>query len=670
MTNNNNRGIIHPPEHKKLSPTTHLYRNTRTSPSTPTFRPLQCYHCRALLLSPVTLPCGISLCHHCIPKPETIDFQSQFRCPLPSCARSGIHPVEELAVDVTLQSITSSLRTAASLSPTLANILSEDQENARDHDQPETLYYGSLTDQDPTWDATLEGLFDPYAIPQSAKAASPSNLSGPSPTVFYHNILQIIDTIRPKIQQEIECQVCFMIFDRPLTTVCGHTFCHSCLITSLDHNPTCPLCRHKLPLYMYFHNQPPNKALVRFIRYLLEHPQKPDASGETGNNNHNSNNNNSGSTTSTNNTTFSSSSLLTASIHAQPPALVVEQHDLEKTLAMTPLFINSLIFPRMPCYLLVFEPRYRKLLRNVLKTESKLFGMVLPPRIRKQHQYREPSSIDSWEPSSDTGTLLKVISCELLPDGRALVETVGLSRFQILTYSMMEGYYTATAIELIHDIPEVQELGLEKAALLEKAMVLYRAAKKRKASKVDKGPDREPDRQELDLLVSRRSSASSSLSLLEEALSTVVIESSLIENELETPDNNDSDSRSSSSHQKNEQDQDDDDATDSLDLRNLHELDLEALTREQMMKLLLDFVSHMQTRLGPLATQRLEREFGEMVEDQGQVFSFWIGSILPVRNDQKYDLLKERSVRRRLLMVLEWIKEIEARRSMTVCTIS
>src|SRR6202012_5718583 len=98
------------------------------------------------------------------------------------------------------------------------------------------------------------------------------------------------------------------------------------------------------------------------------------------------------------------------------------------SLAMTPLFVNSLIFPRMPCYLLVFEPRYRRLLRNVLKTESKLFGMVLPPRQqRKQHHHNHTDGIGAWEPSMEYGTLLKIVSFEPLQDGRALVETIGVS---------------------------------------------------------------------------------------------------------------------------------------------------------------------------------------------------------------------------------------------------
>ena len=38
----------------------------------------------------------------------------------------------------------------------------------------------------------------------------------------------------------------FRLLWEPVTTVCGHTFCKSCLDRSLDHRPECPLCKAEL----------------------------------------------------------------------------------------------------------------------------------------------------------------------------------------------------------------------------------------------------------------------------------------------------------------------------------------------------------------------------------------------------------------------------------------
>ncbi|KAF9916737.1 hypothetical protein BX616_002951 [Lobosporangium transversale] len=613
------------------SSTTILSRTPPFSSSTPalfptrSYRPLQCPTCKELLLNPITLPCGFTVCQGCLPPLETIDFQQQIRCPFNACARSCLHTPDQLAVDVTLQNLSMILRTAALHSNSLANILHEDSENERPHHQPDNLFYGS-TEADPTWEATLEGLFDPYmSIPTEPVVSS----SSASSSALYRNIPTIVDNLRLKIQQEVECQICFLLFDHPITTYCGHTLCKSCLITSLDHKPDCPLCRRKLPLYMFYHNQPPNKALLRFIQYLSTRPR----------------------------ITFESEN------HSS-----VEEREVDPTLAVTPLFINALIFPRIPCYLLVFEPRYRKLLRNVLKTESKLFGMVLPPQ---QQKYQDLETF-AWEPSMEYGTLLKVLSCELLPDGRALVETVGVSRFQILTYSKVDGYYAATAVDIIDDIPEEYERGLEKKVLdaaaatakereqqaetgISKSIaesgeeqashLLGRASKRRQDQETSQsGTTPLLSHSSLSLSPSSSSSSSSSLSL-SVSVSAPTSSSGLLE-----------DVGRSSSRQ--------------LGFEDLHRQKLEMLSQKQLLQILVAYVAYMQDRLGPLATQRLQREYGEMIEDDGQYLSFWVASVLPMPPYQKYELLHETSVRKRLLTVLNWIKDIETRRSMAVCTIS
>ncbi|KAF9107992.1 hypothetical protein BGX29_003845 [Mortierella sp. GBA35] len=623
--------------------------------------PLQCRTCKDLLLNPVTLPCGFTVCQACLPPLQSIAFRQQIHCPFPACARSNIHLADQLSVDVTLQSLTSAWRVACP------------QENPQKVETASSSNSSpSSTDVSSLSSSKRHAFFLDNNLPKVETPAEP-----PVPiSIFYRNVPLVINTLRSKIQQEIECQVCFLVFDQPLTTSCGHTLCKSCLITSLDHNPNCPLCRRKLPLYMYYHNQPVNKALVWLINFMIRQNAVDEVEGPANNN---------------------------ASTTPEEP------RDLDPNLSMTPLFVNSLIFPRMPCYLLVFEPRYRRMLRNVLKTESKVFGMVLPPQQRKQRRFAMDEAVTRWEPSREYGTLLKIVSLELLPDGRALVETVGLSRFQILTYSMLDGYYTATAVELIEDITEEHERGLEKAVMDVASLRLEQVQRSmasdnhgsteaftayREKSTDDTGTDTDTDtasginsrrgeessedegteEQQLDRRRNRNGQRASSLSTLSPQLIRSVRPTttntdtithyftSLSSATSSTSSSQPTTARSLGAEKKETEE-------DVLGLKDLHTAELDSISQKQLMQILQGFVAHMQDRLGSLATQRLEREFGEMIEDDGRSFSFWVGSILPVRQDQKYELLKQVSVRQRLQTILGWIREIEERRSLAVCNI-
>ncbi|KAF9412041.1 hypothetical protein BGZ94_001161 [Podila epigama] len=751
--------------------------------------PLQCPTCKDLLLNPVTLPCGFSLCQRCLPPLRTIDFQRQLNCPFPPCTRGLIHPHHTVAhLDVSLQNITTLVRAACSSSSSspsplssnltsnsttstnstnpLFNILSEEVANARQHCQPDTLYYGQPT---LGWEATLDGLFDPYepVVPPTDHTSLTGSPSRAHYNVIRDNLPPILASVQSKVQQEIECQVCFLVFCHPITTECGHTFCKACLIRSLDHKQSCPLCRTQLPLHMHFHNQTPNKSLVRFIQYLARLNTLTDLSSSTLSSSPTTSSLSSSitfpatSTTSTTSTPTSTSSITATSTTIVPSTVTAttsdqtsstipiptpkwnatpdeSENEIEPNLAMTPLFVNSLIFPKMPCYLLVFEPRYRRLLRNVLKTESKLFGMVLPPQQRRKHQQGSSSSEAAWEPSMEYGNLLKVVSFEPIHGGRALVETVGVARFQILTYSMLDGYYTATAIDLIYDIPEEMELGLEKATLDAAA---HERALKRVAEQQGSAAESNEEQDEVDFILGssrdRRKSdtPSSSQSIAQQQDDHLSLSSGFESMAIGTRTGTVADAETAQSHNGGSSsgpriEYDPRPPTVDVstlnsngsrirstsllalttsptstfapllpenpittqvedierpgtgqwgsrrllhataDLSDLHKKNLDTLSRRELMDILLTFVAHMQDRLGPLATQRLQREFGEMIEDNGQYFSFWVASILPVRNYQKYELLKQTSVRQRLLTVVGWIRDIETRNSMSVCTIS
>jgi len=45
---------------------------------------------------------------------------------------------------------------------------------------------------------------------------------------------------------DFECPLCMRLFHKPVSTICGHTYCKSCLLAALRYSLMCPLCRTKL----------------------------------------------------------------------------------------------------------------------------------------------------------------------------------------------------------------------------------------------------------------------------------------------------------------------------------------------------------------------------------------------------------------------------------------
>ena len=68
------------------------------------------------------------------------------------------------------------------------------------------------------------------------------------------------------------------------------------------------------------------------------------------------------------------------------------------------------------------------MLRRCLESPTPRFGMVMPPK---------PSHTAV---SMDFGTMLEIKSVRMLPDGRSLVHTWGVSRFRILEKGTLDGY--------------------------------------------------------------------------------------------------------------------------------------------------------------------------------------------------------------------------------------
>ncbi|KAL1916680.1 uncharacterized protein VTP21DRAFT_5384 [Calcarisporiella thermophila] len=211
------------------------------------------------------------------------------------------------------------------------------------------------------------------------------------------------ERLQSDILRELDCQLCYQLLHEPTTTPCGHTLCRLCLFRSLDHSSLCPTCRYSLPGYSFFHHHSPSKLLTTLLTMLL--PNRVPS----------------------------------------PSPLPAEDNP------MVPLFICTLVFPKQHCSLHVFEPRYRLMIRRCVETGRNQFGMVLP-------------GATDGEEHVTYGTMLEIGSIQYLPDGRALVDTVGSYRFRVVERGECDGYAVGR-IQRVEDISMEEEMELERLAL-------------------------------------------------------------------------------------------------------------------------------------------------------------------------------------------------------------
>lgn len=248
----------------------------------------------------------------------------------------------------------------------------------------------------------------------------------------------------------------------------------------------------------------------------------------------------------------------------------------------TPLFICTLAFPQMPTFLHVFEPKYRLLIRRALEGD-KTFGMVLPRRPR----YAGDASF------YELGTLLRIEHVQFFPDGRCLIETVGLSRFRVVRHGAFDGY-AVSRVERIDDISLEEEEATE-------------ASEMAAATAADAAKFPPPDAENASL-----SGYASSMSTTP-SVAPITVPS------------------------------------------------LETMTTQGLMQLATDFVSRMKEQSVPWMTDRMLAIYGECPVQDPASFPWWLGSVLPVKDSEKYRLLGSASVRERLKICCKWIIEWETK---------
>ncbi|CAG8476224.1 7270_t:CDS:1 [Acaulospora morrowiae] len=455
-------------------------------------RLLNCPLCGRLFSDPVTYLCGNTFCRGCLLSHSTA---FRFQCTVQGCGR--LHGVDERTArtDVSVSKLTDICR--KEIPELISRVTQQNTRTNSRYTQDEFDFLERhLCDDDANSSDEEESQFysrrfDSSDIYSENKSNDNSNNS--------HVVRTDLSRLKDLLAGELECQVCYQLFIDPVTTPCGHTYCRPCLTRSLDHNDRCPLCRYQLRSYEYYRNNPINKTISTFITSLY-------------------------------------------------PALYADRRqsaesELYDSMQDVPIFVTSLVFPRMPCFLHIFEPRYRLMIRRCLESRQRKFGMIL-------------------QEDSEYGTMLEIRSSEFLDDGRSMVETIGTYRFRLVERGIRDGYIVGR-VERIDDIDPEQELERERDAI--------RVA----------------------------------------------------------------------------------------DINNANPINPRTYepTISELITIARDFIESLRNGYAPWLLQRLNSTYGDMPEDPSD-FSFWIASVIPIEESEKYRLLGVRSIRERMKIIVSWIEQL------------
>ncbi|KAI1085845.1 hypothetical protein F5B20DRAFT_21449 [Whalleya microplaca] len=384
-------------------------------------RLIQCRICSGIIREPTTLPCGHSICRSCVPQthtrtniswPATASRLQGFECPFEDCKKE--HAIGDCSIDVTLNKALAIIKAAIE----------------QDRDGTDSDISTHVAVQDRWGVAGLSSLEEKKSVSRVFKGgrlvatytlAELGKLDYGG-EVTYSVVdagddeaeridVDLFTRLKESARTEMDCQVCYALFLDPLTTVCGHTFCRNCLHRILDHSDLCPICRRGLSMQAQVrpHTSPSNQRLCQIIKGFW----------------------------------------------ADLVTLRSQSYSLEQQANHggfdIPLFVCTLSFPSMPTFLHVFEPRYRLMIRRAMEGD-RTFGMVL-----------HTSAIPPDRPNfMEYGTLLRIVNIEYFPDGRSLLETVGISRFRVTGHGWLDGYLVGN-IEKIDDISVAEEEAMEAA---------------------------------------------------------------------------------------------------------------------------------------------------------------------------------------------------------------
>lgn len=89
--------------------------------------------------------------------------------------------------------------------------------------------------------------------------------------------------------------------------------------------------------------------------------------------------------------------------------------------------------------------------------------------------------------------------------------------------------------------------------------------------------------------------------------------------------------------------------------------DVQSLTTRQLLTISLEFIQRMRAHSAPWLHQRILQSHGGPPDDAA-TFPFWFAAIIPIMDEEKYQLLRTSTIRERLKIVVGWIRRIESQR--------
>jgi len=473
--------------------------------------------------------------------PATANRLEGFTCPFLDCRKE--HAVGDCSVDVALNKIMNVVRREIDKYRSAAEA-SEMLLQVEEKDKWSIAGVASLKEEGVRIRVFPGGrLASTYAMAEMGELAHDSEVTytAVSPKSDNYGVLDaaVLEHLKEATKTELDCQVCYALFLEPLTTPCGHTFCRKCIRRALDHSNMCPVCRRimAIPPGISAQQAPSNALLTKLLTGLC-----PEA--------------------------------LAARAEAAKAEDMNGMGELD-----TPLFICTLSFPSVPTFLHIFEPRYRLMIRRAIETGDRKFGMLLYNPTREPQGELGPVSFYQY------GTLLHIVNMQLMPDGRSLIETVGVSRFRVIRHGCLDGYAVGK-IERVDDISIAQEESLEASEISSASILRHFSAQDHFGAPPHHIPSRD-----------RRQPPSP--------------------------------------------------------------VELDTLSTQELMDVGTAFVKKMREQSAPWLRRRVFEAYGECPNDPA-LFPWWLASVLPTADGEKYKLLSTSSVRERLKMCALWIAQIEA----------
>ncbi|HEU0185437.1 MAG TPA: LON peptidase substrate-binding domain-containing protein [Blastocatellia bacterium] len=155
-------------------------------------------------------------------------------------------------------------------------------------------------------------------------------------------------------------------------------------------------------------------------------------------------------------------------------------------------------FPNAITPLHIFEPRYRKMLKDVME-KDKAFGVIYRPSVEDSAL---PPVADRV-PLGSVGCIVEVAVVQELPDGRSNILCVGGARFRLLQYIEGEQYLQAEIV-FFEDEPNFEDLTVEAErakTAFNRLLAANRKIKDDRETEEDEVPDLPNDPQALSFIV-------------------------------------------------------------------------------------------------------------------------------------------------------------------------